>query len=720
MAATDTELEALVGHLFVVGGRTISAASPGAIATPPPRRVARGRDADTLFGLLSLGPGEHQPAAFYEKLTEEITTTYFNTSGASTSALREAISAANSQVQQIGASLADPITVGLSCAILRHHEVYIAMTGPSRWFLIREGFVERLPVEDESREGSAGLGVYSEPDVRFYRREIRAGDFLILADASFDRLTDIALRHTVESGEVSDALSNLASVAGDFSVAEVIKFVTPLIEGEADRIPATRPHRVPSLPFFGSPVGKSSLAGDIPGAPASAAVASEAGEETSAPQLPRRETGSAFQRARYNTALKLAQATKGVRTLVEHMLPDEEAGGSLAQRLQLSTTMQIGVALAVAVIVALITTAVYRFRGQTSQYAQLVREAQSEIEAARAGGDNQAEARPHWETAVFLLDQAAEIRGPGQAIADLRAEALAALDAYDHATRVTPVLLRSYEPGAYLRGPIVQGLNLYVIDTTQDVLYREDLDEGGTRLVNREPQIVTRQGDLLGNQVVGGLIDLAWMEEGGVPQRNVLAVLSRNGLLITYSPSWDVTAAVLPGFEAWQDPRAIAIYDRDLYILDAGANEIWRYEAGPDSYANAPQRYFTDVTPSLVDAIDMEIDTNGNVYILHASGQITKYFFGRPDTFRFEGLPQPLTRPTALFLNLSLYDRTLFIADPGGGRLYTSALNGTFLANYKDSADQVFDALSGVYNQDRPPYVYVTAGSQLYYFSRPQ
>ena len=51
------ELEALVGHLFVVGGRGISSPSPGAIAMPPPRRAARGRDADTLFGLLTLGKG---------------------------------------------------------------------------------------------------------------------------------------------------------------------------------------------------------------------------------------------------------------------------------------------------------------------------------------------------------------------------------------------------------------------------------------------------------------------------------------------------------------------------------------------------------------------------------------------------------------------------------------------------------------------------------------
>jgi hypothetical protein len=175
----------------------------------------------------------------------------------------------------------------------------------------------------------------------------------------------------------------------------------------------------------------------------------------------------------------------------------------------------------------------------------------------------------------------------------------------------------------------------------------------------------------------------------------------------------------LPGFEAWQDPRAIAIFNRDLYILDAGANAIWRYQAEEDSYASLPQRYFTDVTPELADAIDMEIDTNGNVYILHSSGLITKYFFGREQAFAFDGLPQPVTRATAFSLNVSLFDRTFLIADPGGGRLYATALTGTFLTNYRDSGNTVFYYLSGVFNQDRPPMIYVTSSNGLYYFPRP-
>lgn len=721
--AAPNDIEALVGHLFVVGGRMISSASPGAMAVPPPRRAARGRDADTLFGLLSVVGPSQQPALFYEQINDRFSDKYFSVGGSVTSALREAFSAANDLAHDLQAGRS--VSVGLACAILRQQELYLAITGPAYCFVLSQAGIERLPEIDEPADAPAPLGSQAQPDVRFYHREIEPGDFLILSDSTFGRLTATTLRHAASTGEVNDTLNNLASVSSEFTAAEVIKFVEPLSEGEDDATSVPRRNTVPPIPFLagkrgetpGSAVEPASEPGPLP--PGTAR--SSAGGSAMARRAPRRSPFSPqrlFQQAGHNMARGMARATGSAQTVVERMLPEDASSSPLAKRFALSTTMQIGIAIGVALLVALLTTVVYRFRGQTSQYAQYVREAQSEIEQAREG-QTQAAARPHWETAVFLLDQAALIREPGTEIRQLQEEAHTALDSYDQIQRVSPVLLRSYEAGAVLRGPVLHGLNMYLIDTTRDVLYREDLDDTGTRLTMREPQVITRQGELIDNQVVAGLVDLAWIEDGGTAQRNVLGVLTRNGLLITYSPSWDATAVPLPGSQAWVDPRAIAIYERDLYVLDAGASEIWRYAARGNAYPAAPDRYFTDVTPDLSDAIDMEIDSNGNVYVLHAGGRVSKYFFGREEGFSFEGMPQPLVRPTALFLNVNLYDRALFITDAEAGRITTVALNGAFLANYKDVEGRAFSGVSGVFNQDRPAWTYITASNQLYYFSRP-
>ena len=116
----------------------------------------------------------------------------------------------------------------------------------------------------------------------------------------------------------------------------------------------------------------------------------------------------------------------------------------------------------------------------------------------------------------------------------------------------------------------------------------------------------------------------------------------------------------------------------------------------------------------------MKIDANGYVYVLHASGMIDKYFFSRKQNFEFVGLPQPIAQPAAMTLNLNLVDRVFYIADKGGERLYTTALNGQFLTNMKDSDGTIFKSISGVASQDQPPLVYVAAGNRLYYFPRPQ
>lgn len=700
-----SELEALVGHLFVVDGRAINAASPGAIAVPAPRRAARGRDTDTFFGLLALEAGQRQPASFFEPLTEKLAATYFSTSGSVTSALRKAAGEVNHLLLKANDRQDAAVPVGLACAILRESELYLLVSGPARCMLVNAERVERFPADDELDEAVFALGIEREPDLRFYHRDIKEGEFLFLADSSLNHLREITIRHALERATVDSALANLQSVAGDTATAVVVQFVAPLPQDDAEEFSRPETRQKPEKRRAEPEVEAEPQAPDDQDEPA----------EEAAPKakLP------FFQQTSRDLADGMAKATEGTRTLVEKMLPEDEIDNPMEQRWQLPLGMQIGVAVAIAALVALLTTVVYRYRGQTSQYAQLIRDAQAEIEEARAGADDQAAARPHWETALYLLDEATDLRPPSDAVELMRQEALSALDSYDHVTRVSPMLLREYQPGAVLRGPIVQGLNLYVLDTTNDILYREDLDEAGVTLVNREPQIITRKGDLAGDQVVSGLIDLVWIEDGGLPQRNVLGTLSRNGLLITYSPSWDVTAFLLPGYEAWVDPRAIAIYDRDLYILDAGANEIWRYQAGAEAYDSTPQRYFTDVEPQLGDGIDMEIDSNGHVYVLHASGRISKYFFGSEEQFDLIGLPQPVTRPTALFLSLSLFDRAFFVADPGGGRLYTTAVTGTFIRNYKDTGNTIFNALSGVYNQDQPPFVYVTAGNALYYFSLP-
>ncbi len=728
------ELEALVGHLFIVGGRSVRAASPGAAAIPPPRRAARGRDADTLFCLISLSEEQRQPASFYEQIVTTTSETFFNSTGSVTAAMRSAVNASNTFLLDWNSSLEQPVGVGLTCAVLREDSVYVTIAGPARAYLITNGSVVRMPDDIEVRSGTVPLGKFAEPEVRYFRSEIKVGDFLILADSSLNQLTDTTFVYVVESGSVDTTLTNLTNVSGDFAAAEVVKFVMP--EGApARQAPTTEASQKSSnFPNIFGGRSKSVLAeGGTTPEPApveiTAAPPLEVSEtptlsyepdaslrEGSRTEPPAKEEQS-LQDVTQSIMLTFAKFIRRMREVVDRVLPDEEGDNPLEDQFRLPLPAQIGVAISVALIATVITTVIYQTNGQNSTYFSLVLQAEQEIEQARAASANQADARPHWEAAVALLEEADTIRAASEEVSLLRQEALAALDTYDAVTRVSAVPLRTYETGTFFRGPVLNDLNLYLIDTTTDILYREDLSSEGTSLINQRPLTITRQGELVNDQVIGGLIDLEWIQDGGIQGRDQLGVVTRNGLLVTYSPSQEVAAEILPGFGAWQDPRAIAVYNGDLYILDAGANQIWRYVVEGGDYTDTPQLYFTDITPDLSNAIDFAIDSNGNIYILESNGVVSKYFQGQPETLNY-ALPQPLARPTALQLNVSVIEQAIYITDPGGDRLYSTTLTGTFLNNYKDQQNSVFSALSGVYAGDNDQ-IYVTAGNALYFFNRP-
>lgn len=708
----STELEALVGHLFVIGGRALTSPSPGAVAMAPPRRTARGRDLDTFFGLVTMDEQPGEPAAFYERLTNLISQQYYGNAGSITAALREAITTANASLLAENMNRDRPAFAGCACAVLRETEVIIANMGTARAFLLRADMVERLPGDDEDEE-ALPLGANDTPVIRFYRREVRAGDLLFLADASLDNVDDGTLRQVTASKDIESTLTNLRDVAGEFASVVVMQFVLPLSD-EEEAAQAAEQRRADEE----AAVREAALA--LAHREAQMVAAEQEAVPTPPPSTgesrveERGGAGSVIRTALQKLSLAVARVADGLRSLVEDAVPEGSTG-----RRELSLTAQMAVAIGIPIIVGVFTTSVYVLRGQASQYSTLVSDAMTALEQARAAGDDQAAARPQWEAALFLLDEAEKLRPGDPSITQLRAEANEALDFYDSVTRVLVVPMREYVVGAQLAAPIVQGTDLYVVDETSHVLYHERLDETGQNVLEPEPEVIARQGELAGDQTIGAVIDMEWMEEGGVPQRNVLSVLTDNGLLLTYSPTWALHATSLPGAQEMTAPRAVALYASNYYVLDAGADQIWKYEAVGDSYPDLPVPYFTETFPDLSTAMDFDIDASGNVFVLFEDGTLNKYFGGRQEGFDLQGLPQPVADASVFFVDQNPFTPAFYIGDPAGQRIYQTTITGLFSRNYKAQSGKMLAALSGIYSDGATNNIYVTAGNGLYRFTRP-
>ena len=122
------ELEALVGHLYILGGRTININPPGALVEVAPQSAARGREGDTLF-VMVLPSGDIAPTSFYEQMSKLATERYFNVSGSVTAALRTMFQIINRNLYEHNQSGQQQYEANIIVAVLHARRRFVCGAG---------------------------------------------------------------------------------------------------------------------------------------------------------------------------------------------------------------------------------------------------------------------------------------------------------------------------------------------------------------------------------------------------------------------------------------------------------------------------------------------------------------------------------------------------------------------------------------------------------------
>jgi len=127
------ELEALVGHLYLIGGRPINVNPPGALVVVAPQDAARGREGDTFFTLI-VPSGTIAPTTFYEQLAVLAAERYFNTGGSVTIAMRTMFQALNRNLYEHNQAHSEyeqqQFEASAIVAVLHGDDMYVARVGP--------------------------------------------------------------------------------------------------------------------------------------------------------------------------------------------------------------------------------------------------------------------------------------------------------------------------------------------------------------------------------------------------------------------------------------------------------------------------------------------------------------------------------------------------------------------------------------------------------------
>src|SRR5690349_8669124 len=219
------ELEALVGHIYIVGGRAVSATPPGALVELPPKKAQRGREQDTFFTLVTPAGANQGQAAFYEQLARLAADLYFRTSGSVTSGLREAIGVVNNNLIEHNVVAGQRYEANMICLVLRGREVYLARAG-SCLCLFRQGdSLITLPddLQDEYELNGLPLGYSPVPDIKLSHYEVASGHVMALADAGFAQSDRSEISEALGAGGIQAIIEPLKTLGGNKAQAIVIE-----------------------------------------------------------------------------------------------------------------------------------------------------------------------------------------------------------------------------------------------------------------------------------------------------------------------------------------------------------------------------------------------------------------------------------------------------------------------------------------------------------------
>jgi hypothetical protein len=708
------DFEALVGHLNIVGGRSISAAPPGMLVEVAPRKAARGRELDTFFVLVTPNGENTAPPKFYEQMAQHAAERYFQASGSVTAALRAIYTSLNNDLHEHNAEGKRTYEASMVCAVLRENELFLARAGSSVALYRHEGQFIPFPTEFNNEDQLFGppLGVQPVIDVKMNKYPVSGGSRLLLADEHLTDLTSDKLQAALAGADISAMIG---------SVKELLP--TQLNVLAAEFVPPDAPSPVPvkeahSTAKAAKPIEK----------PTEAAAPAEPEPETEGAILnlpnrpPRRNLlKEGAERAAGTVAGGGAKAVDGTRFALDKLFPTPAEGA----KPWISTSTLTVIALALPAVVVMLVLVMGVGGTGRSEFDLCVESAVQAGSVARSIPNNDVGGTISAWNAVLEVTRRCNELDPQHTdplLPALSREGQAVIDALSQITRRDAYPLVSFQD-AVLSQVVLQGLNLYVFDSQNQLVYRVDLaerDDGRMEVVANSEQLIAtmRLNASVDGSRVDRLIDIAWAAD-----TTQLIALDRSGLLVRCLPNFlsSCDSQRLLASERWQNPLQVTIWNNRLYILDPAANQIYRYDNTGGTFGSAPVEYFTGQNrPDIRNAVDFAIDEGGRIFILTADGGITRWVSGTQTEFIYASFPagQQIISADAMFLDSSPIGQSLYIVSRTAGTIYETSLAGSFFNAFRVFDEGDFAGLRNVVVDPNLQNVYALSGNTVFVFNK--
>lgn len=289
--------------------------------------------------------------------------------------------------------------------------------------------------------------------------------------------------------------------------------------------------------------------------------------------------------------------------------------------------------------------------------------------AAQASGVAETQSRVE-----FAINQAAELGKfqPARAVELLQAESdnidlqLRSIRSQAAATKLAD-LKRQLQQALEQSGRVVklEPEIFLTLNLIREQTFGEQLSLWGEQLFVLDPRngvllaisAVNRSGEVAGGgEALAGAIRVA----GSVRQVYVLTP----DQIVEINLETHQSALVVEAQGEWQEAIDIGAFSSSLYVLDRGASDIFKYPAIDDGFGQRRRWLAPGFAPDLSTAVDMDID--GDVWVLHQDGRISKFRHGASAGFRLRPIDQ-LIEPVAV--SVPIDGNRLWILDKGDRRV---------------------------------------------------
>jgi sugar lactone lactonase YvrE len=654
----------------------------------------RRHDESTVRLLVLAEPIDERSAEFCNEVAEAVAALFARDSLSITGALLRALQQTHENLAEWNRrSLREHrVAVGVTCVVVRDGQVTIAQVGPGVVYMRDAEAVMRLTTAE--LPAATPLGTEHTIEPRFTATSIKDREFLLLTSTAETAIPDGAIEAALAAGPER-------ALAALFLATRGVRDMSAVLVADIDLPEAQLTQPLESAPvIWDEEVEGREVASLLDEGP----IDSGLDEPPSAAPQPLRE-------------LEPTRETEPPRRLPRRV--GRTSGPPLPRLRRAPRAMRAGTGIGLpsrsilwtgAVIVALLTLLLAAWlvlpgllsEDRAAQLEASLADAQTQLQAAESS-PNPSEQRAALEAVLVELERARSLAADDPRIANLESLAEARLALLDAVVPVEELITLILFDGS-VTAPVTAerivtgGGAVWLLESDRGRVIRVDATSG-------EPVEVYRAGETYEGETAGAPQAIGWDASTGQ-----LLTLDEAGVLFaTAEAPIGLVTQVLPLRDA-DDLTAVVdmtVYSGNLYLLDAGGSEVWRYLPAVDGFDSERTGVLGNV--ELTEPLALAVD--GNVFVQDGS-TLRRFSDGQELTPMLEGIDAPPDTPVAMVEDA--LRGLLYVADRGGDRIVVSNRDGTFVRQYRhpDFAD-----LRGLAIAPDGARIYVLTGDRIASFA---